>query len=237
MFEELERKTLNRAIESGIVDVVLRPFSGASIPHSLFALVRDPKWRQTRQNPEQFELSPSSQSLRWQESYRMVTQPRTDYYAAEVARFAVPKGEVGFVQHLEQVVNDIAGNYYPTNQEYWGSPEFGLSDVDNIRWVLKLDYYNGTLPPWYAAVNTVPIPYSSMPGYPFTDLSEVRALWYPAHCNRRLRLIVPGNRVLRLIVYTPPTTTYTWRLGGRLAGYTQATFQTSALANARMITC
>lgn len=126
---------------------------------------------------------------------------------------------------------------FPTNQEYWGSPEFQIPDVDNIRWYLKLDFFNGIEPPLIYMASTVPIPASSLPGFPYLDLPLIDALFYPAHNNRRIKLIVPGNRILRLFAYSPPTTLYQWRYGGRLAGSVQSTYHEESKHNARSLTC
>lgn len=231
---------MREAVKKEIVDVVLRPCEGLSIPLSMFSLVCSPEFAQPSANdPETFNLHTADQSLRWQEnSLDWVTHdPVADYFMVEVARFSVPSGHVGYIEQLEQVVTDVDGNFFPTNQEYWGSPEFTFPDADNIQWFLKLDFFAGTQPPRIQLNNTAPIPASSIPGYPYNDLPIINELWYPAHCNRRIKLIVPGNRMLRLYAYSPPLVLYQWRYGGRLAGYTQSMYHAESTANARLITC
>jgi len=206
----------------------------------MFSFVTSPEfWQPSARDPQTFDLYGSDQSLRWQDNHLGMTTHETvaEYFAIEVARFSVPAGQIGYVQHLEQVVNDVDGNYYPTSNEYWGSPHFMLADVNNLRWFLKLDFYNGVQPPRLLMSSAVPIPASSLPGYPYLDLPILNALWYPAHCNRRIKMVVPGNRILRFFAYSPPTTVYQWQLGGRLAGYTQTTYQDEAKENARSLSC
>jgi hypothetical protein len=158
-----------------------------------------------------------------------------DYWAVELARFVVPQGQIGYVKYIEQVVNDIQGNYYPTNVAYWGSPSFVLSDVDNLRWYLKLSFYPGFYPPRWQMFSTIPIPPHILPGQPYPDLPQIDALWYPAHNCKSLKLLVPGAMMLRFYLLSPPLTFYQWEVSGKLSGWTQSTYQQSAIVNAREI--
>jgi hypothetical protein len=154
----------------------------------------------------------------------------------ELARFPVPKGQVGYVTNIDQVVSDINGNYYPSNQEYWGSPTFIFADVLNLRWYLTLDYYDGSDPGRFNVASAAPFGPEILPGVPYTDMFEIDALWYPVHANHpKMKLIVPGQRMLRFFFYTAPTTVYHWEARGRLSGYTQSTYSAEAMANARRL--
>lgn len=226
---------LNNAVKNGVIDTVLHPFSNPIVA-GLLGYARERRGKH-RQNPNQFDPYEHPKSTQWQENSlnEFTHAPVADWFAVEVARFVVPQGQVGFVTQIEQVVNDVNGNYYPTNQEYWGSPHFVLSDVDDIRWWLKLDFYDGQEPARFQMNNTVPFGSESAPGMPYSDMHEIDALWYPAHCHRPVKLIVPGMRMLRFFYYSPPTTTYQWQVRGRLTGYTQSTFSAEAEANARRL--
>jgi hypothetical protein len=227
---------LSNAVKNGVIDTVLHPFSNPIIT-GLLGYARERRG-QHRQDPNTFEPYEHPKSTQWQESsFSAFTHaPPADWFCVEVARFVVPKGQVGFVTHIEQVVNDVQGNYYPTNQEYWGSPRFVLSDVDNIRWWLKLDFYDGQLPAARFQYNdTIPFGSEIAPGMPYSDMHTIDALWYPAHMNRPIKLIVPGMRMLRFFYYSPPTTIYQWEVRGRFTGYTQSTYSTESQANARSL--
>jgi hypothetical protein len=227
---------MRNAVKNGVIDTVLSPFSSPLITNLLCFAGKARK--EHRQNPNSFELYQHPVSTSWQEHSFPATNgnPFQGFITAEVARFVVPKGQIGFVQFIEQVVNDVGGNYYATNQDYWGSPTFVIPDVDNIRWWLKLDYYDGTEPPRFNFI-TPATPYGSevAPGIPYSEMALIDALWYPAHLNKKIKLIVPGNRMLRFFYYSPPTTIYDWSVRGRLSGYTQSTYSPEAQQNARRL--
>jgi len=226
---------MRNAVQNGVIDTVLYPFGNPFVTALLGWVkgeVHEP------QNPQTFEAWQNPKSQRWQESvFDPIEQGSiTEYWAAELARFTVPKGSVGFVRFLDQVLYDVAGNYYPTNQFYWGSPYFVIPDVANCRWFLTLDYFDGTLPPRFTFSDTAPFGGEILPGRPYEDLHLIPALWYPAHGPRdMLKLIVPGNRMLRLYFFSPPTDVYHWVAAGRLAGYVQSTYNPEATLNARML--
>jgi hypothetical protein len=226
---------LSNAVKNGVIDTVIHPFSNPIVV-GLLGYIRERRG-QHRQNPNTFEPYEHPKSTQWQESaFDTFLHPDTaEWSCAEVARFVVPKGQVGFVTHIEQVINDVGGNYYPTNQEYWGSPRFVLPDVDNIRWWLKLDFYDGVQPARFQFANPAVFGSEVAPGMPYSDMHTIDALWYPAHLDRPVKLIVPGMRMLRFFYYSPPTTTYQWEVRGRLTGYTQSTYSTEATQNARRL--
>lgn len=231
--------TLRRFADAGIIDTVLAPFDERLLTVGYL------KWfgtlalkKKHSQNNAFMNIASADQSQRFQ-SNRLSTvlhETVTDYWAVELARFVVPNGQIGFVTGVEQVVNAADGSYYPSNVAYWGSPRFVISDVDNIRWYLRLDYFNGLHPNRYNLSSTVAIPWHALPGEPYSDLHEIDAIWYPANNNRRLKLIVPAQRMLRFFMITPPTTLYQWEVSGRLTGYTQTAYTGAAVHNAREIT-
>jgi len=229
---------LSHLIKGGFIDTTLRPFDERSSRH------RYMKWFRTLAqakrvvgNEQTYELWQAPQSARWQESHltAQTCVPSDEYWAVELAQFAVPEGQIGFVRYLEQVVTDTSGSYYPTNVVYWGSPHFVITDVANLRWYLTLSYFDGQLPARHVFNGAAAIPAHSLPGQPYTDLFEIDGPWYPAHNNKRLKLPVPGGRVLRFFLITPPTTHYQWIVEGKLSGYTQSTYQLTAMRNAREV--
>lgn len=232
---------LRCAVRDGVAETVLRPFTGRAIPDNMFrwVLSQDAK-KQNRQNPHDFNLLQHPKSRRSQISvFDSITHPNylVDYWAVELAQIAVPHGHVGFLMSLEQVLNDIDGNYYPTNSDYWGSPRFVMPDVDNCRWYLTLDFYRGNLPPRFEMSSATPLTGSVLPGFPYPELHEIDALWYPAHsaASHQLKLIIPQGRLLRLFFVSPPTVNYRWEVRGRLQAFTQSTYSDEAAENARLI--
>jgi hypothetical protein len=228
-------QVMRNAVKSGIVDTVLYPFGDPFVPSLM-------TWAESQHiegaSPQTFEAHENPHSQRWQESiYPGIAMAQSDqYWALEIARFMVPMGSVGYVRFLDQVLNDAAGNIFPSNQFYWGSPTFVHPDVDNCRWYLTLDFFDGTQPGRFQLTSAAPFTSSSLPGMPYPDLHEIPGLWYPAHAPRdMLKLIVPGNRMLRFFFFTPPVTNYRWVGSGRLAGYTQSTYNREATENARYL--
>lgn len=234
--EQARSRVLRAAIRDNVVDTDIHPFGDAFVTN-LMGYTRDRRGAHL-QNPNEFEPWQHPKSQRWQESsFAAATHATTtEHFAVEVARFLVPKGSVGFVRYIEQVLNDANGNYYPTNQEYWGSPQFVLSDVDNCRWYLKLDYFDGATPAIPFTLSTAAaFSAASLPGAPYSDLPIIDATWYPANNDKEIKLIVPGQRMLRFFFYSPPTTLYQWQVRGKLSGWVQSSYSCSAARNARRI--
>lgn len=229
---------LSDLINGGFVDTAFKPMNDRDQYIQYFqwfmgVATKKRMW----QNQESYELLTAAQSQRWQESHLVpIAQPDVDqYWAIELAQFAVPEGHIGFVKYLEQVVTDIDGSYYPSNVAFWGSPYFVDPDVANLRWYLKLSSFYGTLPARFNLSSAAPIQIHTLPGAPYPELPIIDALWYPAHKRSALKMIVPGRSVLRLYMVSPPTTTYHWVVSGKLSGTTQSTYQDCAIRNARRI--
>jgi len=225
---------LRAAVQNGVVDTIMHPFS-APLTGALLAYISKAQ-KEHRQDPNAFEAYQHPRSTSFQSNSLAAFVPPSDaYQALEVARFVVPKGQVGYIEYIEQDVSDEDGSYYPTNQAYWGSPTSTLADVDGIRWWLKLDFYDGLEPARFARADNIPFGSELAPGMPYSEMHEIDALWYPAHLSKKLKLIVPGQRMLRLYYYSPPLITYTWKIRARLSGYTQSTYCPEAIANARFL--
>lgn len=228
---------LRMMIGMGTIDTVLPPFDERTVTTNYLRWFREQSRRVPRTDPNQHELAVGQKSQRFQ-SNRLPTRAHdtvTDYWAVEVARFPVPDGHIGYLTGIEQVVNDVAGNYYPTNVAYWGSPRYVIDDVENLRWYLMLSFYDAEMPPRYELFSTVPIPPHALPGMPYTEMCEIDALWYPAHNRQQLKLLVPESRVLRMFLISPPTTEYQWEVSARLTGYIQSSFSDISVINARKI--
>lgn len=238
LYEE-SQLTMRHAVQNGVIDTVLSPFKNRHV--SALMDWADRNRALEPQDPNTFEAFEHPKSQRWQDSsfspalQELNPDPGPNpFFMAELAQFAVPKGQVGFVRVLEQVLRDYDGLVYPSNQEYWGSPIFEVPDIDNCRWYLTLDFFAGILPARFIYTSAAPFTPDILPGAPYSDMFEIPCLWYPAgSAQQDLKLIVPGNRVLRFFFFCQPTSLYRWHVRGRLAGYTQSTYCSEAAQNAR----
>jgi len=228
---------LREAIQAGLIEVELYP-GPDTYEYKAMELfkARDPSIFDPS-NPKTFELAAHPASQRAQEHYFPPTlQPdMTFYWGVELARICVPKGEIGLVQSIEQVLYDDQGDYYPTASAYWGSPYSVNTDVRNVIWYLQLEYFDGIQPARFNLPTAAPITRASLPGYPYPELPTIQGLWYAAQSPlSKTKLIVPGNRMLRFFAIVPPTVNYRWYATGRLRAYTQITYSAEAAANARL---
>jgi hypothetical protein len=204
------------------------------VPPDMFELFlnQDPV---IEKNPSTLELLQYPDALRYVEhTYPAeIHETVTDYWCVELARIAVPWGHVGYLRKIDQVLNDATGNYFPSNVAYWGSPIFVDSDVDNCRWWLTIEPFNGVMPVRFELSNTTPFGIGRLPGKPYSELHEIDALWYPAGCQKTFDLIIPQQSLLRFYFYSPPTTTWQWQARGRLSASRQSTYGKCASHNTR----
>lgn len=188
-------------------------------------------------NPNEENLFEHPKSRRLQETvFAPLDQPdQAEFWAVELSRIVVPEGQVGFLDSIEQVLLDSTGDYYPTNAAYWGSPYFVDAEVAACRWYLTIDFFDGLQPLRYNTSGTTLPTISQLPGFPYPDLNTIDGIWYPAHsaASSGLKLIIPGQRMLRFFFVTPPTVNYTWRAAGRLRAFTQSTYSCDSASNAR----
>ena len=228
---------LQIVIDDGIVDI---PFCDHDhIPWDLLGIAAKQFDEGSSANARAVELAMDVNSRRHQEShFDPATQPNTaEYWLVELARIAVPMGNIGFLGSLEQVLWDANGAYYPSSSDYWGNPYFLHTDVSNCRWYLMIDRFDSADQPRVNISSALPIPTSRIPGAPYPELHEIDGLWYPAHnsSSTHLKWLIGQNRILRYFFLSPPTSQYTWNVSGRLRAYTQSTYSPEAQKNAREI--
>lgn len=237
----LSAEVLRSAVECGVIDDPINEILGGALPNDLVvpaSIISNVAGSPALvQNPNQFEPFEHPDSRRYQvSSFGPFTNVDTEsYYVAEVARFVVPDGHLGVLKSLEQTLHDSGGAIYPTNQEYWGSPYSVNADINQNRWYLTIDYFDGTQPDPYVALAAGAILIEHLPGMPYPELNTINGLWYPANCPTSFDLswIVPSQRVLRFFWVCPPTTNYEWTGGGRLTGFTQSAYSNDTMSNAR----
>lgn len=233
-----ETATLRAVLQNGLVDTVLTPFRD---PQTIRTLQWSEKQRREGladpTNPNTFELLEHARSERWHEhTYGPITHDDTTFYwAVELARLVIPKGDIGILRTLEQVLFEHEGGYWPTNQFYWGSPYSVVPDVQNCEWYLQL--YNlegGIIPQRFNVQQAGAITRDNLPGMPYPELHDIQGLFYSAqNPNTSVKMLVPGQRILRFFFLTPPTTTYKWTVAGKLRASVQTTYSAEAAANAR----
>lgn len=206
-----------------------------AIPSTLFdEITADPA---LVQNPNQFNLFVHPDTKRFQESSDgpFLNVDTEAFHAFEVARFIVPYGKTGVIKSIEQVLWDRDGSIYPTSNEYWGAPYFVDNEINQNRWYLTIDNFEGQFLPRVNFTSAAFIPITDLPGVPYPELSDINMIWYPVHCpaSQNLNFVVPQSKVLRMFWVCPPTENYNWFGTGRLRGYTQSTFSNDAMTNAR----
>lgn len=171
-------------------------------------------------------------TLRFRQSCRgVVTHPTSSSpwgeWIVELARFAVPRGCVGFVNSWEQYLAN--GQQVYTSFQGAGNPFIAGSD---FQWVFRLDRYDGTIAPWIDSI--VPIPW---PGQAFPDLPVERDLWFAADRGRApFRWIVPGGYQLRLFFeQTAPSDSVRFSVASKLRGGIQAELAPNTRENLRSL--
>ena len=100
---------LREAIEDEIVDTIISPFDGRSIPFKMFQWVVSQQAIDP-QNPHTYDLLTHPKSRRYQQSILppAIHETTTDYWAVELSRIVVPKGQIGFLTSIEQVLNAVS---------------------------------------------------------------------------------------------------------------------------------
>lgn len=148
-------------------------------------------------------------------------------WQTELARFAVPYGSVGFVNSWEQFLDDY-GSATPQIQ-FWGNP---FVAGDDFRWILRLDTYNGRIPPWLDTLTPTP-----WPGIPFPDLPEERGLWFRADTARQpFRWVVPGGHCLRIFFeQTAISESVRFTVAAKVRGLIQSAYSDEARDNLRKV--
>jgi hypothetical protein len=173
---------------------------------------------------DEVSLATAPQTLRHLEhNFDLVEQPQgSPEWLVELARFAIPLGNIGFVRGIDQVLYDGATLH-----------DTVVPPMDGLRWILKVVPYYGAWPPRWNVVGSPP---EILPGS-ISELPELHYNWYPARTTYvPIRLTVQGGTMLRLFFYSPavPGAQYTWRVLGRLRGqYQYDKSNSGAVENAR----
>lgn len=231
-------KLLNLAVYQGIVDTRIHPFDDDAWPVELLQqTIADSQRVGSSYHPDLYAEQTSRRHV--ESNLPLATHdPITEYWAIELARLVVQDDAIGFLDSVEQVLKDVNGDYYPTSQDYWGSPYSDIADVAGCRWYLKVEDYDSYDGARLNFTRATPIdPWGDLPGAPYAERFEIDGIWYPAHCptSRGLHWLIPSNSVLRFYLITPPTTLYTWQATGRLRATIQSALCDQAVQNARRL--
>ena len=230
---EWRSRVLREAVRDGVID---SPFKRYWSPAVVRAMQLARQVQPEHYDPNFNNLLQHPKSLRWREhTYPALAHDNQTYWCTELARIAVPEGMVGYLENIDQVLNDAAGSYFPSNLQYWGSPRFEVQEVDDCKWWLTIEPYYQTQPGRFDLTSALPFDISRLPGRPFEELYEILGMWYPAGQFKPIRSIIPTGSILRFYFYTPPQSIYQWRPSGRLSARIQSTFSDEAMENARRL--
>lgn len=233
--EVLASDVLRSAFKAGVIDpvIVLDPITERAMQYAVDNHNAQVHWQK--------DLWVDARSLRYKESVLNIrTMPNTaEWFVCELAQIAVPSGSIGYLSGITQYLYDYSTNYYPTGSEFWGLPNMQISDVDACRWLLRLEPFYGAMPPRLVMSTTTAIDLqAALPGFPYPDLPQFQDIWYPPHNPQRFNpLLIPGGYVLRYFFYSPPTTTYQWRVLGKLTASIQSALCKEAEYNTRILKC
>jgi hypothetical protein len=158
----------------------------------------------------------------------------------ELARIAIPDGQIGYLRRIDQILQDIA--LYKQTWDWMALPcwffNAGITwyqepEIDDCRWLLRIEQFDGRQPP-QLVLNNVLFDESILPGAPYGELPEWRGFWQRAENPRDFWSIVPGGSLLRFFVWVPETVKYHWYAQGRLTAQTQSAYCPEAEMAARL---
>ncbi len=229
-------ETLRSAIRQGIVDPILRL---PDIDPRMFRHLENAQALASRQGPKPSQSNPLQNPLsrRYREHtfYPPIGQQGVpgawQSLLCELARIAVPDGEVGYLRRIDQEISDMVlykatfdWMALPTWLLNWGINWFDEAEIDECRWFLRLEQFEGVLPARIVLNNVTPFNESMLPGRPYEELPEWRGFWHKSDNPRDFWSIIPGGHLLRFLVWVPPTSTYHWHVHGRLTALTQSAY-------------
>jgi hypothetical protein len=145
-------------------------------------------------------------------------------WLVELARFPVSYGSVGIIKSFEQYVSQEGTTW--TENSHWGNPyPSGVS----VRWFLRLSPLSKVASPWVNVTGASAIP-DYLPGMTYDDFSESRGIWFPAGspAASNIHLIIPGDRVLRILAIVTATVQTPVTISAKLSGTTQTEMSSDA---------
>lgn len=144
-------------------------------------------------------------------------QPSTAAWMVELARFAVPYGNVGIIKSFEQYVRQ--GETIATSSANWGNP---FPITTDIRWFFRLSAIHLVATPWINVSGLSAIP-DYLPGIPYDDFANTDDLWFPAgsSSSANVHFPVPGGQVLRIVCLVGSSQTAT-QVAAKVAGTIQS---------------
>lgn len=179
------------------------------------------------------EIGRSPRSLHYRENTRgeRVHPDEEDFrpWITEVARFRVPRGNVGVVKGIDQYLSSVTlqGETIHSLSPVWGDPFTTLSEPG--EWHFRLSALNRVPIPWFDAMAI-----QRLPGYSYPDLPVSRGLWWPAGSSsaHNIHLLIPEERLLRLF-YVNQNPEVRIHVSALLRGYIQASMSAQAVSNIR----
>lgn len=227
---EASSRVLKNAVAAGIVEF---DFSWLSSNVTVAAIEFAEKTFSGSNTAEISEIGRSPRSLHYRENTRgeMVHPDDEDFrpWIVEVARFRVPRGNVGVVKGIDQFLSHVTlqGETIHSLSPVWGDPFTSLSAPG--EWHFRLSNINRFPTPWFDATNL-----QRLPGYPYPDLPVSRGLWWPAGSSsaQNLHLLIPEERLFR-VFYVNDAPDVRIHVGALIRGYIQSSMSLQAISNIR----
>ncbi len=243
--DEEANETLRSALRQGIVDPLLRL---PDIDPRMFRHLEEAQRLEGHKGPTPQQSNPlqNPRSRRYQEnSYfppigQTAGQTGWQSLLCELARIAVPEGQIGYLRRIDQEIADLLR--YKSTFDWLALPTwyfncginwFDEPEIDDCRWFLRIQPFHGQLPPRLNLIG-LPAPDNHLPGDPYSELAEWRGFWQRSNDPRDFWSIIPGMSLLRFFVWVPATVTYHWYVHGRLTAQTQSAYSAEAEMGARM---
>lgn len=147
-------------------------------------------------------------------------------WVIELARFPVPHGFVGVLKSIEQYLYN--NDQEITRSANWGVP-YQEGQTGPLQWFLRLDPFDGYLPPRFQAILS-----SYIPGTPYPELAQIDHFWFMSGSpSIWTHSLIPGGHYLRFFLYAGQQTVGRISVMGRLRGFYQSIYSHEARFMAR----
>lgn len=147
-------------------------------------------------------------------------------WVMELARFPVPHGCFGVLKSIEQYLYN--NDQEITRSSNWGVP-YQEDQTGPLEWLLRLDNFDGWLPPRFGAINS-----AYVPGSPYSELGTIDHIWFPSGSPTVwTNSMIPGGHVLRFFLHASGECVGRLSVMGRLRGFYQSVYSSESAFVAR----
>jgi len=172
-------------------------------------------------------LERTPEAIKFQESWNVHTGEPSGR-AIELARFAVPKNEVGIITTIKTSLSFTDNAItMPPGDPAWFKRDYGASGGQiNCTWFLKYENQgdSGSSPYNFRNVPANSCTQVQIPGTEHPDFPSWNVMLYPWCCDNRVFIYVPANHMVSLWAYFAVHVADAWQMrdaGGLLKGFTQ----------------